>query len=107
MNTGMNIRRLIVWLLLPVFVLPYAAKTVHTCQCVHTHTVEREESGNHTQHDCNTCAICQFILSPFIETESGIFNCTTDTVYSEPVDFREKIHHPVRYCYHLRAPPCA
>jgi hypothetical protein len=63
----------VVWLLLAVFTLPFAVKTVHRSRTAGD--PEHSCSGeSHSHHDYSDCPVCRFILSPFIETgvvESG------------------------------------
>jgi hypothetical protein len=95
-------------LLLLLFALPPAAKTVHVCQYACCHETKHEGRHSHTtHHDCDTCAICQFVLSPFTETESIEFNFAVRTLNSEQFTYWENINHPVEYSCMLRAPPCA
>ncbi|MDR2286809.1 MAG: hypothetical protein LBE04_04960 [Prevotellaceae bacterium] len=105
--SGINVKILTGWLLLLLFALPPAAKTVHICQCVYDHNVEHEKNNSHTHHDYDACAICQFVLFPFTETESPDFICAVEAVYYEPFTYCENIISSVKYNYMLRAPPCA
>jgi hypothetical protein len=104
-NNGINSKILTGWLLLLLFALPPAAKTVHIYQCVYAYSIDHKENNNHAHHDCETCAICQFVLFPFTKAESTEFICEVKTLYSEPFTFRETIFSSVIYNYMLRAPP--
>jgi hypothetical protein len=104
-NSGLNGKILTGWLLLLLFALPPAAKTVHICQCVYVHNVEHEKHNNHSHHDYDGCAICQFVLFPFTETEATGFICAAETVYSGLFTYSENIIPSVEYNYMLRAPP--
>jgi hypothetical protein len=95
------------WLLLLLFALPPATRTVHACQCVYFNNIEHKEQNSHTHHDCNTCAICQFVLSPFTEAELIKFDFTIKTVNFEQFTYWENINSLIIYNYMLRAPPCA
>jgi hypothetical protein len=106
--SGINGKILTGWLLLLLFALPPAVKTIHICHCVYAHDAEHEKHNNgQLNHDCNTCAICQFVLFPFTETESTEFTCTIETSYSKSVTYNENIVSSVTYSYMLRAPPRA
>jgi hypothetical protein len=96
-HNGINNRQ-ISWLLLLLFVLPQAAQTVHVCQYVYIHDTDAD-------HDCNTCAICQFVLSPFTETVPNEMDCTVTLICSEPFTYNENTHVAVTWNYKLRAPP--
>jgi hypothetical protein len=105
-NNKINSKTLTGWLLLLLFVLPPAVRAVHACQCVYCHNTENDGQNSHAHHDCKACAICQFILSPFMKTESIEFDFTAKTVDSNIFTYRENINLPVTYICMLRAPPC-
>ncbi|MDR1169266.1 MAG: hypothetical protein LBK97_00335 [Prevotellaceae bacterium] len=104
-NSGINAQILTGWLLLLLFVFPPAARTVHTCQYVYSHNIKHDEHHGHAHHDCNSCAICQFVLSPFTETESVEFDFAVKAVNCEQLTYWENINSPAEYSYMLRAPP--
>ncbi|MDR2383351.1 MAG: hypothetical protein LBD76_05645 [Prevotellaceae bacterium] len=102
---------LIGWLLVILFALPPAAKDIHVCQCVyiqdHDHDHDHANSNNRLSHDCDTCAICQFVVFPFTEAESTEYVCIVETIYSKSYTYQEHINSSIVYNYMLRAPPCA
>ncbi|MDR1592942.1 MAG: hypothetical protein LBS43_00480 [Prevotellaceae bacterium] len=106
-RNGINKKLLTGWLLLLLFALPPAAKTIHICHCVYVHDAEHEQHNHQTEHDCDSCAICQFVLFPFTETESTELTCTIETTYSSAITYNENITSSVTYNYMLRAPPRA
>jgi hypothetical protein len=104
-RNGINNKLLTGWLLLLLFILPHAVKTVHICRCVYFHNSNDERHSNHVHHNCNTCAICQFVLFPFTETNPNEFNFTIKIICSEPFVYTENVNISVVYNYRLRAPP--
>lgn len=69
------------WLLLVIFTMPIVAKEghiyLHEYQSAHH---AHADGTHHTEHDCSTCAICQFTMSSFTEADwvipiSGISLC--------------------------------
>ncbi|MDR2027575.1 MAG: hypothetical protein LBQ01_08480 [Prevotellaceae bacterium] len=104
-KNGMNSKILTGWLLLLLFMLPQAAKTVHICQCICFHSADSENEHAHAHHDCNTCAICQFTVFPFTGADSNEFNFTVKIIYSNPFVYIENVNSPVICSYRLRAPP--
>jgi hypothetical protein len=107
-NKWINGKILTSLLLLLLFALPPAAKNIHLCQCVYFHNIDHdhESDSNRAHHDCDTCAICQFVVFPFTETESTGFFRAIETIYSKLYIYREYINSCVTYNYMLRAPPC-
>ncbi|MDR2383686.1 MAG: hypothetical protein LBD76_07390 [Prevotellaceae bacterium] len=104
-NKWINSKILTGWLLLLLFALPPAAKNIHICQCLCCHDIEHDGENNHARHDCDNCAICQFVVFPFTEPESTGFFRATGTIYSKQYIYREHINSCVTYNYMLRAPP--
>jgi hypothetical protein len=106
-NNGINTKILTGLLLLLLFILPYTAKNIHICRHVYIHDVDSDKNNDHhpVRHDCNSCAICQFVLSPFTEAASNEFGFTVKTVYSEPFIYKEYVSVPDICSYRLRAPP--
>jgi hypothetical protein len=109
MNKRKKINRKILTgcLLLLLFALPPAVGTIHACQCVYFNDIEHDEQNSHAHHDCNTCAICQFVLSPFTEAELIEFDFAVKTIDSKQFTYWENINFLIIYNYMLRAPPCA
>ncbi|MDR0725868.1 MAG: hypothetical protein LBF59_07685 [Prevotellaceae bacterium] len=95
--------------LLLLFALPPAAKSIHICQCLCIHDIdcEHENDNNCAHHDCEACAICQFVVFPFTETDSTCFFSAIETIYSKQYTYSEHISSSVTYNYMLRAPPSA
>jgi hypothetical protein len=109
-NHGISVKTILTgWLLLLLFALPPAAKTVHICQYVCFHDVcrDHDDNGNRTHHDCDSCAICQFVIFPFTETQSTEIAWAIETVYSKSHIYQERNNSCTVYNYMLRAPPCA
>ncbi|MDR1581916.1 MAG: hypothetical protein LBS55_01435 [Prevotellaceae bacterium] len=104
-NNGINGKILTGWLLLLLFTLPPATKNIHICQCICVHDIEHEENHNHTHHDCDSCVICQFVLFPFIKTESTEFIYAVQTLYSKLFAYQKNTIPHITYNYMLRAPP--
>ena len=106
-NKRINGKILTGCLFLLLFALPPAVKNIHVCQCVYSHDIDREHesNSNHERHDCDTCAICQFVVFPFTEPESTGFFRAVETVYSKLYTYREHTNSCVTYNYMLRAPP--
>jgi hypothetical protein len=96
----------VVWLLLAVFALPFAAKTAHIY-----HTANHEEHGcsdksQSSHHDCNNCPVCQFTLSSFTEATFIDYDFRTIISDFEPaISFQNKPYQQVLFSYGLRAPP--
>lgn len=55
------------WVLLLTLLAFFAVKTVHHHPCVDSRVCEHGSRG--LPSDENTCPICQFTLSPFVQTE--------------------------------------
>ena len=106
-NRWINGKILTGWLFLLLFALPQIAKDIHICQCACFHHIDcdHESNDNHARHDCETCAICQFIVFPFTEPESTGFFRAIETVYSRLYTYQEYTNSFVTYNYMLRAPP--
>jgi hypothetical protein len=105
MNNVINARILTGWLLLLLFALPPAAKSVHLLRCVYVHSIDHGENGNHAHHDCNSCTICQFAVFPFTKTEPAGTVFAEVTIYLKPFTCSENIDSDITLGYMLRAPP--
>jgi hypothetical protein len=81
--------------------MPAAVRTIHLCEQVHAAT-----ENTHTQHDCNTCAICHFTFSAFTEAEFAACNNIHLPAECEPeAPFYNNPYSPALLSYGLRAPP--
>lgn len=58
-----------------------------------------------SHHTCETCPICQFMLSPFIETPSTLLTYTPLYVKWESGTFQDKKLSIAFYPHYLRGPP--
>jgi hypothetical protein len=95
----------VVWLLLAVFAIPFAVKTVHIY-----HTAEHLEHSchdeSHAHHDCHDCSVCQFTLSSFTEATVAAYDFKVVSYHVRPViSFQKKPYQKVLISYGLRAPP--
>ncbi|MDR1335654.1 MAG: hypothetical protein LBK22_02360 [Tannerella sp.] len=95
----------IVWLLPLVLAWPPAARSIHIGQCRHSRANGAETAGKPVHHHSETCPVCQFVLSPFVETKPDEFDFTACPPSPEPFTCQEKITLPALYSYCLRAPP--
>ncbi|WP_163174245.1 hypothetical protein [Bacteroides sp. 51] len=98
------------WLLSVVFAIPYVAKTIHIYESEGLgETCSHSENHHHAPgHDCNTCFLCHFTFSTFIETEKLSLD-TSPTIYYHPdyILYQEKGYAMATSSHHLRAPPVA
>lgn len=107
MRTWRLHKRWIGGLLLLVLAWPLAARSIHLGRCCSTPGNDTEAAGKPTHHHSEACPVCQFVLSPFTETEPDVSDVTVCLPSPEPVIYQEKITLPALYCYCLRAPPGA
>ncbi|MDR1675035.1 MAG: hypothetical protein LBR86_00975 [Tannerella sp.] len=93
-------------LLLVLAWLP-AARNIHLSRCCRISGNDAEAAGKPAHHHSEACPVCQFVLSPFTETEPGEPDFTLSLPSPEPVIYQEKIILSALYSYSLRAPPWA
>jgi hypothetical protein len=82
-----------------LLLMPVAVRTIHLC----LYSAQEEIIDSH--HDCSTCPICLFILSPFTEGETDENNCPVQPVCYAIILYPEEPCSPVFRFYDLRAPP--
>lgn len=94
-----------VWLLLAVFTLPFAVKSVHIY-----HTAEHSQHNcsdpSYEHHNCSDCPICQFALSSF--TEAVVLGYDFRIIlygFVYVIPFQNNPYQQVLIPYGLRAPP--
>ncbi|MDR1103600.1 MAG: hypothetical protein LBL42_07560 [Tannerella sp.] len=105
METWRLHKKWIVWLLPLMLAWPFAARSIHISQCRHLRGNDAETAGKPFHHHSETCPVCQFVLSPFVETEPDEFDFTVCLPSPEPVIYQKTITLSALYSYCLRAPP--
>ncbi|MCR5077154.1 MAG: hypothetical protein K6A82_03850 [Prevotella sp.] len=61
-------RIFIAWMLLALFMLPMAVKSVHVCQVDGQLSTATHSTGHHSQgHNADDCAICNFAFFSFLK----------------------------------------
>jgi hypothetical protein len=90
------------WLLLVVFSMPFAVKSVHACILHETSSGQRAAS-----HDCTNCPICHFFFSYFTSAveEQKIF--INEREIAKPETYRAFPRAEKHYTLPPRAPPVA
>ena len=74
-------RIIIAWILLMVLMPISFVKATHFHECEETavsHADDQEHS--HEGDGCDSCPICHFLLSPFLETPTYHFSCCAQVV---------------------------
>ncbi|MDR2138964.1 MAG: hypothetical protein LBP50_05405 [Tannerella sp.] len=100
-------KKWIAGLLLFILAGPFAVRHIHLDRCCHIGGNDADAAGKPVHHHSETCPVCQFVLSPFTETEPGEFDFTPCRPSPEPAVYQEKRTRSRSYGYFLRAPPCA
>ncbi|MDR1415357.1 MAG: hypothetical protein LBI96_06060 [Odoribacteraceae bacterium] len=59
-------RIFLAWLLMAVFLSPFAVKGVHAC-----HPAGVTAGNGHATHDCTSCAICHFAYFCFVDADEA------------------------------------
>ncbi len=97
-------RILIAWLLFVTFMPLLVVKSLHN------HADSEHPSACHSDHrqtsnPYDSCAICHFTVSPFIQAEILHFDFRLTLTPCEPVVYLSKISFALSYSPCLRAPP--
>ena len=92
------------WMLLMTFMPLSVVKVFHNHSEETSITCTDAHSGK-SHHTCETCPICQFMLSPFIETPSTLLTYTPLYVKWESGTFQDKKLSIAFYPHYLRGPP--
>lgn len=104
-----NVNRIVLsWFLSVIFIIPYVAKGIHIYQNEYCEELCSHCEGHHDhEHHCDTCPICQFVLSTFTEADfdkpdNGLTEFCCTPVHSF---FNDKKYDSVTHLDYLRAPP--
>ncbi|MDR2919888.1 MAG: hypothetical protein LBV72_11050 [Tannerella sp.] len=104
-----NVNRIVLaWLLSVIFIIPYVAKGIHIYQNECCEELCSHCDGHHShQHNCDTCPVCQFALSTFIEADfdkpdSGLTEFCSTLIYFL---YNDKKYDSITHLDYLRAPP--
>ena len=89
------------WMLLMTFMPLSVVKVFHN----HSEETCTDAHSGKSHHTCETCPICQFMLSPFIETPSTLLTYTPLYVKWESGTFQDKKLSIAFYPHYLRGPP--
>ncbi len=101
-------RIVIAWLLSAVLMLPILAKTIHVYQNKCCEEQCGHSDRHHSDHDCNTCSICQFTFYSFIEADLSHAGALLPGFYCPQfVEDEEKGYCSIVPVGFLRAPPFA
>lgn len=103
-----SINRIVVVLsLITVLVMPSMTKAIHVYEIFdHYSACNNKELEEHSEHDCNTCLICQFVLAPFTKVEPIIPEIIYDILYCDLQTSYQRVEYKTAYkLYNLRAPP--
>lgn len=74
-------RILFAWLLLALFTLPMAVKSMHVCQIEHELVKSSTTTGQHSPtHNVDNCAICHFAFLTFLRP-SAIHVAVVSTIF--------------------------
>lgn len=94
------------WLLLFVLSFPVIAKDIHVYWHEHGANLCDHSEGHASEHDCNSCPVCQFTYYTF--TDAGVLQIDTVVAgYGRDISsfYPEEVHDAYRLFTFLRAPP--
>ncbi|AUI48739.1 hypothetical protein K0E65_04560 [Bacteroides fragilis] len=92
------------WMLLMTFMPLSVVKVFHN-HCDETSATCTNTQPGKTHHACDTCPICQFMLSPFIETSPALLTYIPFYIRWETGTFQDKKLATAFYPHYLRGPP--
>jgi hypothetical protein len=104
-NEGIGKRIIAVWLL-AMFAMPFPIRFAHLYQEEDCFGCKHTEKHHNPQHDCSTCAICQFTLSTFVEAEiTGAVSIPVSVPVKQIIPYIKEVNDRIPTSYYLRGPP--
>ena len=102
----LEVNRIILSVLLAVvFAIPVITKVIHAYEN-ECHKETCSHSGEKHEHDCNTCPVCQFILSAFTGVDFLAPTLSQSKITSQLISFYQKnVYTSTLTSNQLRAPP--
>ncbi|MDR0659052.1 MAG: hypothetical protein LBG18_09020 [Mediterranea sp.] len=108
MKEQTNHRIFLAWLFAVILSIPSTTRVIHIYQneCEEEVCSHSDEHKHHATHDCNTCLLCNFVLSAFTEVRLSASEII-QFVFHRPefILHQEKGFGSVVSSHQLRAPP--